>query len=168
MAISRGSNNYDLFDTVDEELAFKIREENVKELEENLGPLCSPFGVPLELAVVNVRLRQGDFLIIEDYQEYLTPLLPDQQCRDLAMGICGILHCPIKYQYQLGNYPKELTLGGNFDRALDYMKNSLKINPLVFRLCTFDRDALKYVENQYQVPRQVLIAFLVSLANLNA
>lgn len=62
----------------------------------------------MELAVVNTRLRQGDFLIIEDYKEYLTPLLPDDKTRHLAMGISGVLRCPIKYHYQLGDYPKEL------------------------------------------------------------
>lgn len=48
------------------------------------------------------------------------------------------------------------------------MKDALKINPLVFRLCTFDPEALNYVEEAYQVPRQVVIAFIVSLANLNS
>ena len=77
MAISRGTNNYDLFDIVETELAFKVREEHVKEVQKNLAPLCTPFEVPLDLAVVNTRLRQGDFLIIEDYKDYLTPLLPN-------------------------------------------------------------------------------------------
>ena len=114
MAISRGSNNYDLFDTVEPEVAFKVREEHVKELEKNLAPLCTPFGVPLDLAVVNTRLRQGDFLIIDNYSDYLTPLLPNETCRDLAMALCGILRCPIRYHYKLGAYPKELTYGVNF------------------------------------------------------
>ena len=166
MAISRGTNNYDLFDTVEPELAFKVREEHVKELQKNLAPLCNPFGVPLDLAVVNTRLRQGDFLIIDDYSDYLTPLLPNENCRDLAMALCGILRCPIRYHYKMGAYPKELTYGVNFEGALDYMKDVFGINPIVFRLCTFDPEALDYVEKKYKVPKQVVIAFIVSLANL--
>ena len=56
MAISRGSNNFDLFTVTDQDLAFKIREEHVHELEKNIAPLCKPFGVPTELAVVATRL----------------------------------------------------------------------------------------------------------------
>lgn len=40
MAISRGSNNYDLFDTAEPEVASKVREDHVKELQQNLAPLC--------------------------------------------------------------------------------------------------------------------------------
>lgn len=43
----------------------------------------------------------------------------------------------------------------------------LGINPFVFRLCTFDPEALDYVEKEYKVPKQVVVAFLVSLANLD-
>ena len=46
------------------------------------------------------------------------------------------------------------------------MKDAFGINPIVFRLCTFDPEALDYVEKKYKVPRQVVIAFIVSLANL--
>ena len=48
------------------------------------------------------------------------------------------------------------------------MSDVLGINPIVFRLCTFDPEALEYVEKKYNMPRQVIIAFIVSLANLPA
>ena len=83
------------------------------------------------------------------------------------MALCGMLRCPIRYHYKVGAYPKELTYAVNFEGALDYMKDVFGINPIIFRLCTFDPEALDYVEKKYKVPRQVVIAFIVSLANLS-
>ena len=54
----------------------------------------------------------------------------------------------------------------SFEGAIEYLNDVLHINPLVFRLCTFDPEALDYVEKNYKIPKQVVVAFIVSLANL--
>ena len=46
------------------------------------------------------------------------------------------------------------------------MRDVFGINPIVFRLCTFDPEALVYVEEKFNVSRQVVIAFMITLANL--
>ena len=67
-----------------------------------------------DLAIIGLRLRQGDWHIIDDYSEYLAPFLPTNKVRKIAMGICGMLRCPVKFHTPLFKYPDKFHYPVNF------------------------------------------------------
>ena len=67
LSICKGYVNRDIYDTKSYELATKIREENLHELKINIKPLTKALRLENDLAVIGLRLTQGDWRIIDDY-----------------------------------------------------------------------------------------------------
>lgn len=105
MSISKGFINRDIYDTKSYELATKIREENLHELKINIKPLTRALRLENDLAVIGLRLTQGDWKIIDDYEQYMSPFLPTPKVRKVVMGLCGMLRCPVKFHTPLYKYP---------------------------------------------------------------
>ena len=82
------------------------------------------------------------------------------------MGLCGILRCPVQWHTPLNKYPDRFQFPVNFEGAVEQLADSLLFNPLVFRLATFDKVLLDHIEKKYNIPKQCMIAFIVSLCNL--
>ena len=119
-----------------------------------------------DLAIIGLRLTQGDWKIIDDFEQYLSPFLPTNKVRQVAMGLCGMLRCPVRWHTPLYRYPDKFQFPVNFEGAVEHLADSLWFNPLVFRLVTFDKVLLDHIEKKYKIPRQCMIAFIVSLCNL--
>lgn len=83
------------------------------------------------------------------------------------MSLCGILKCPVHFNLRVGKYPNKLTYPANLEGALHRFKDIFGINPLVFRLAFFDKEALEYVEKRFKVPSQVVIGFIQTLDSLS-
>ena len=82
------------------------------------------------------------------------------------MGLCGMLRCPVKFHTPLYKYPDKFQFPVNFEGAVEQLADSLWINPLIFRLVTFDKTLYDHIEKKYKFPRQCLIAIIVSICNL--
>lgn len=108
----------DIFDRKGHELATKIREENLEELKEFILTLTHALSLETELTIIALRLTQGDWKIIQDYEQYLAPFLPTRKFRNLVMGLCGVIRCPIKFNTELYDYPKKFNNPVNFEGAL--------------------------------------------------
>ena len=121
-------------------------------------PLFKRLNVDAELALLAIRLRQGDFYIIEDKAQYLQAMLPTPEIRKLTMGLCGILTCPIKFRRVLGNYPVKHRYNVTFEGALEMLSDILGINPIVARLVAFDPNAYEYVQTQHDFPKSAVSA----------
>ena len=82
------------------------------------------------------------------------------------MGLCGMLRCPVKFHTPLYKYPDKFQFPVNFEGAVEHLADSLWINPLIFRLVTFDKTLYEHIEKKYKFPRQCLLAIIVSICNL--
>ena len=139
------------------------RKKIIGELMTCLDAFCKKIGVDLTLALVGIRLRQGDYFIIEDEASFLSMLLPTPIVRRYTMSLCGILTLPVSFQLKYGDYPETFTEGLSFESASMSLCSLLKINPFVPRLMALDENTLKLVESKFGFSRKAVILYLSSL-----
>ena len=130
------------------------RRRALEELQQPLEDFCKTCAIDPHLALVSVRLRQGDFFILEDLKDTIAPLLPSPDHRKLAMGLCGLLTLPIVFKRPFGTYPTAFSEVLSFESACENVCSILHINPIVPRLAALDEGALKLVQEQFGFSRK--------------
>lgn len=134
-----------------------------EELAHYIEPMCNKFGVDKNLALIGIKLRQGDFFVIEDCAAYLTPLLPTPIVRRLAMSLCGVLTHPISFKTKYGEYPERFTDALSSESACESLCSLLKINPVVARLAALDEETLKLIEAKFGFSRKAVLLLILTL-----
>ncbi len=135
-------------------------------MERDLTPLANALDINKEVAILGLRLRQGDYEVIEDKAEYLKDYFPSSQERSLMKGLCGVLRAPMGYPFKRYQQNQELPI--NFQGATEQLAKILKLNPLLFRLAALDSELLNSLaeDKDFVIAIPVLIAFIASLSNL--
>ena len=90
LAVARSFLHQDVYDKMPFSQAESIRREVNADLNEFIAPLCKTLGVDKELAIMTIRIKQGDFRILDDFETYLVPFTPKEQIRKQLMGMIGI------------------------------------------------------------------------------
>ena len=121
LAICKGNINMDIFDRKGIELATKIREENLDELKSFILTLTNALKLDSELTIIALRLTQGDWQIIEDYELYLAPFLPTRKFRNVVMGLCGVIRSPIAFHTDFYDYPSKFKHPVNYEGAIELL-----------------------------------------------
>ena len=134
----------------------EIRQGEITNLKKYMTPVCKRLRVDVDLALISVRLRQGDFYIIEDYQDYLNILLPNANVRKMAMGVCGFFTLPIQFTRKFGEYPEKFTHSLTFESACEMICEMLNINPIVPRMMMLDDEALNLIESKFGFSRKAV------------
>ncbi len=132
------------------------RHVEIENLKKYMTPVCKRLAIDPDLALIGVRLRQGDFYIIEDYADYLSILLPSENIRKMAMGITGMLTLPITFKRSFGTYPEEFKADLSFESACEMICDMLNINPIVPRMMMLDDVALNLIESKYGFSRKAV------------
>ncbi len=135
-------------------------------LQAALYPVAKKFKLDPELALIGVRLRQGDFFILEDKRDYLEILLPNDNCRKVAMGMCGTFTLPIQFKHTLGDYPAKFKPHLTFEGSCELLCSMFKINPIVARLANFDNETLDYIQKHFGYSKQMMSWLIITLINL--
>lgn len=138
----------------------------IERLNKYLTPVAKKFFLDPDLALIAMRIRQGDFFIIEDYANYLHPLLPTSKARRLAMGMCGVMTLPISFKRQFYKYPDKFEYNLTFESAVEMLCDLLKINPIVARIMMLDDEALNLCAGKFEINKTVLCWYIVTLINL--
>lgn len=145
------------------------RKKSLDELRPHLEKFCKTFKIDPKLALIGIRLRQGDTFIIEDEEKYLATLLPTPKIKFAAMALCGVLTQPVAFRRKFEEYPAKFELTATFESSCEHLCDMLKINPIVPRLVAFEEEALKLVDEKFNFPRKsvrsnfliMLLAYLV-------
>ena len=101
-----------------------------------------------------MRLRQGDFFIIDEYIRNFVAFLPGSRIRQVSMGLAGIVTLPIKFNdlslaaMKKGAVDTSIT----FQNASEMLCAPLKINPIVVRLAAVDMDTIKTLSKETDTP----------------
>ena len=156
MSFSKGYTAIKVFERSALSQDSKIRDKIASEITKHAKPLFKLLNLDSDMALLAIRIKQGDFYIIEDKAQYLLPMLPTPQIRKLAMGMCGALSSPIKYQNKINYYPPKHQYMLTFEGALELIADTLGINPLVARLVTFDMETYQAIEDRYKFPKQAV------------
>ena len=108
-----------------------------------------------------MRLRQGDFFIIEEYQRSFVALLPGKRIRELSMGISGMATLPIMFDsLKKADLLKDgVDTSLTFRNAAEIVCSSLKINPIVARLASVDMPTIKELSKETNTPVAVVIYY---------
>lgn len=128
----------------------------LEQLMDCLKPVCKQFNIDYELALIAIRIRQGDIFIIEDRQDYMQTLLPCENLRKFAMGVCGVLTLPIRFQRKFEHYPKNFHQEATFESSCEILCDMLNINPIVPRIMMLDDEALDLVETNFGFPKKAV------------
>jgi hypothetical protein len=108
------------------------------------------------LAIINLRINQGDFHIINDQKEFLLGMLPNKKIRRLAMGLCGTLINPIDFKYEPYKFSNIFKNSATFDGANEILSSLLSLNPIIPRLVAFDLDTYEAIQVKYGVPKEIV------------
>ena len=92
------------------------------------------------------------------------PFLPKEVIRKQMMGLIGIWTQKERYRHKLEGYPNEFNFPVNYDGATELFAKYMKINPIVWRLLTFDEEAYNFVQKYYGWPKGALKAIIISIA----
>ena len=105
-----------------------------------------------------MRLRQGDFFIIEEYQRNFVAFLPGKKTRELAMGLSGMATLPIMFNsLKKADMLKDgVDTSLTFRNAAEIVCSSLKINPIVARLAAVDMPTIKELSKETNTPVAVV------------
>lgn len=144
----------------------EARKQRISELLPYLEIFCTKFGIDKTLALIGVCLRQGDFFILEDEAQFLTPILPSSRVIRAAMGLCGILTLPVSFKRKFNEYPETFDDQLSFESSCENICQILKVNPIVPRLANLDNEALKLVETKFGFSSKAMAWFIVTLINL--
>eukprot|EP01022_Parablepharisma_sp_SALTPOND_P003655 TRINITY_DN114_c0_g1_i2.p1 TRINITY_DN114_c0_g1~~TRINITY_DN114_c0_g1_i2.p1 ORF type:complete len:1555 (+),score=215.65 TRINITY_DN114_c0_g1_i2:2808-7472(+) len=128
----------------------------IEDLKRYLTPVCKRLFIDPELALIAIRIRQGDFYIIEDYQNYLNILLPNENVRKFAMGVCGVLTLPVKFNREFNEYPDQFNHALTFEGACEMLCELLNINPIVPRIMMFDDNTLNMIEERFGMSKKAV------------
>ncbi len=143
------------------------RRKSIAELQGPLSAFCKKFDIDTTVALAGVRLRQGDFFVLDDQSDFFSPILPGPEARQAAMALCGILTQPqTGFSRKFGEYPEKFDLSLSFESACEGLCSILRINPIVPRLACFDEEALKLVESRFGFSRKAFSWFMLTLLNL--
>ena len=137
------------------------RHQDIETLQKTLKPVCKRLLIDPDLALVGVRLRQGDFYIIDDYKDYLHILLPTDEVRKMAMGVCGILTHPARFTRNLWEYPDKFEHEISFEGATEMLCELFNINPMVARMTMMDKAALNEIETTFKISKKTVKRFSV-------
>ncbi len=151
----------------------------LQELKRSLLPICSRLNFELDLAIVGIRLSQGDVLIIDEYKNYLQTLLPSDEVRNLAMSISGVLTLPPIFPRGLPWRPVDQgknvdpanTIswqcedGVGFGHCCDVLSALLKVNPIIPRMAFLDPYSLCLIQGQTQIPPQAVFRTITCLSS---
>jgi len=138
----------------------------IEELKKYVTPVAKKFFIDPDIALIAMRIRQGDFFIIEDYANYLHPLLPTPNARKLAMGMCGVMTLPVSFSREFDDYPDTFEFNLTFESAVEMLCDLFKINPIVARIMMMDDKALNLCQERFGMNKKVLCWFIVTLINL--
>jgi hypothetical protein len=134
-----------------------VRESMHTQLAKYLRPVCTKFlNMDYEMAVMAIRLWQGDFYIFDDNRSLIDPFLPNETLRRTCMACCGLLTLPIKYKQQLYKYPKDFEYPLSFEGAANLLCNTLNINPIILRLVTFDPATYDTIRDKHGFPKSAV------------
>ena len=128
----------------------------LEHLMECLKPVCKQFNLDYELALIAIRIRQGDIFIIEDRQDYIHTLLPSENLRKFTMGVCGTLTLPIRFERKFEHYPDSFHHQATFESSCEILCEMLNINPIVPRIMMLDDEALDIVETKFGFPKKAV------------
>ena len=133
-----------------------VRKKAIAELLPLLKEFCGKCAIDTKLALVGIRLRQGDFFILEDEKAELAPLLPSAATLKATMALCGLLTLPMGFKRPFGQYPKSFTQALSFESASESLCDLFHINPIVPRLAALDEGALRLVQEQFGFSRKAV------------
>jgi hypothetical protein len=153
MSLSKGFISIETFEKEELTKNSPIRAQISAGISRYCRPLFKSLNLDPDLALLGVRIKQGDFAIINDKAQYLLPFLPTENIKKLAMGVVGVLTAPIKFKNTLSEYPKKFAYNITFEGAVEYLADVLGINPLIARLVAFDEKAYDYIEKNYNFPK---------------
>jgi len=146
----------------------KRRKQDVNECKKYIDSICKKLNIDKNIALIGTRLRQGDFYIIEDYQLYLQPLLASVNARKLAMGICGCMTLPIKFEHKFDCYPDTWDHKTTYEGSCEMLCELMNINPIIPRIVQLDEETLKLLEENFSIPRQIIAWLIISLYNFSS
>ena len=157
LSISKGYTVTRYFEKKDISKESKIREKINKDIVKYGAPLFKMINMDPDVALLSIRLKQGDFYIIEDMEEFLRPILPTSKIRKLTMGVLGMITCPVHYDNEMNAYPQTFKKKVTYEGALELVSDVLDLDPIVSRLATFDYDAYDAIESKLKFPKQAVI-----------
>jgi hypothetical protein len=131
----------------------------VKDIIENGNKLFGKFKIEKNvqtLAIINLRIKQGDFHIINDEKEFLKGMLPNKRIRNLAMGLCGMLTNPIEFKYKPYKFSNTFKYSATFEGANEYLSDLLSLNPIIPRLVAFDLNTYEAIQDKYGIPKEIV------------
>jgi hypothetical protein len=135
------------------------RKDIEKDIIENGKKLFKKFKIDKNLqtlSIINLRINQGDFHIINDEKEFLKGMLPNKKIRNLAMGLCGILTNPIEFKYKPYKFSNTFKYSATFDGANEVLSSLLSLNPIIPRLVAFDLNTYEAVQEKYGIPKEIV------------
>ena len=124
-------------------------------------------GVKLYCKLVNLdettivplmRLRQGDFFILEEYKSNFIAILPNQTIRNIVMGMSGIVTLPIRFTKLVKEKAKKEATDTSisFENAANIMSKELKINPILIKLAALDMPTIEALAKETKLPTSVV------------
>lgn len=127
-------------------------------------------GVKLYCKLVNLdettivplmRLRQGDFFILEEYKSNFIAILPTQNIRKIVMGMSGIVTLPIRFSNVVREKAKNETSDTSltFENAINILSKELKISPFIAKLAALDNTSIELLAKEANLP--VSIVFIL-------
>ena len=133
------------------------RKQGISELQTYATPFFKMIDLNPNLAIIGIRLREGDFYILEDYKQYIQKLLPTPQTLKITQAMCGVLATPIKFFNPPNNLSNQFKYKESFEGALELMADVLGINPIVARIASFDKETYHYLEEKHGIPKGAVI-----------
>ena len=129
-------------------------------LEKHLKPICDhKLYIDYDIAIMAIRIMQGDFFVLDDKKMYLMPFLPNSKVLDCCMGMCGMISLPVDFSNEIGHFPE---MPGNkirFDTACTILCNTLNINPILCQLVCLDGKAIQKIAEITEIKPQVVSFF---------
>lgn len=157
VAIQGGEENY-----LDRKSA--LYTSSLEEMKLGVKAMSKLVTIDENLIVPLMRLRQGDFFIIEEYQRNFVGFLPGPRIRQVAMGLAGTASLPIKFtDLNLAAMKKSgVDTSITFQNATEMLCSVLKINPIVARLAAADVGTIKILSDETKTP----VAIVCRIANV--
>ncbi len=145
-----------------------IRTETLKDLRNSLKGLCQTLHIDLESALMGIRLRQGDFLILEDYKQKFVSLTNNSTLRLAAMGCSGILSLKPEFllsRQKAAEKSKMELMSVSFENSCELLCKAFKINTIVPRLALFDKSSLNELARECNLPVSVVSQYFLYIIN---
>jgi hypothetical protein len=129
------------------------RIKNNKELTTYLQPVLRKPGIEADLGIIALRIKQGDFFIIEDKASFLKPMLTTPEIRKLTMALCGFFTHPTQFKTPLPKNPHKFTKSLSFEGAIEIFAENFGINPIIPRIVNLDSAFYKQLKPEQHLVR---------------